>query len=401
MSEARGGGTDVVSAPAPTSPAPSPSRGTPAGPAAGPGAAWSTATTVALYVVSLAVAFGISALLVALTHGSPSKVFTAMYDGSIRSFGSLGYTLDNAAPLMIVAVGAIVSTRAGLFNIGQEGQVAIGAMAGAFVALKVHPAGPPVLVLALLAAAVGGALWAGIVALLRYWRGVEVVISSLLLVFVAEQVVFYALSRDFLLREHGAGGATLTESDQLSSKVQLPHIGTYPHFNFGSGLLIALALAAAVGLVMTRTTAGFRIRMLGYNPVAAKHVGIRAAWLGSVALLVSGACAGLAGGVLLTGQAYRITPTISGNVGWNGLLVALVARNNAWVAIGVAIGFGALQAGGGFLSTTGVPTDLVNVIEALVVLAAVFPPALQEVMRRRGRRVPAPTPASAIPGVAG
>jgi len=126
--------------------------------------------------------------------------------------------------------------------------------------------------------------------------------------------------------------------------------------------------------------------MLGHNPVAAKHIGIKAAWLGTAALLVSGACAGLAGGVLLTGQAYRITPTISNNVGWNGLLVALVARNNAWVAIGVALGFGALQAGGGFLSTTGVPTDLVNVIEALVVLAAVFPPALQEVMRRRARR---------------
>jgi simple sugar transport system permease protein len=375
------GVTDIVAVPAPE--APGPPGPTPEQVRAA--RVWSTARTVALYIVSLAVAFGISALLVAVTHGSPAKVFPAMFRGSLRSFGSLGYTLDNTAPLLIVAVGAIVSTRAGLFNIGQEGQVAIGAMAGAFVALKVHPAGAPVLVLSLLAAAVGGAIWAGIVALLRFWRGVEVVISSLLLVFVAEQVLFYSLSRTFLLKEHGAGGATLTESDQLSSKVQLPRFGTYPHFNVGSALIIALVLAAVVGLVMTRTTLGFRIRMLGHNPVAAKHMGIRAAWLGSVALLVSGACAGLAGGVLLTGQAYRITPTISNNVGWNGLLVALVARNNAWVAIGVAFGFGALQAGGGFLSTTGVPTDLVNVIEALVVLAAVFPPALQEVQRRRAR----------------
>jgi len=384
------GVTDVVAVPAPSPPSPSPGDG---GAGTAPGArAWSTAGTVLLYVASLAAAFGISALLVALTHGSPSKVFPAMYDGSVRSFGSLGYTLDNAAPLMIVAVGAIVSTRAGLFNIGQEGQLTIGAMAGAFVALKVHPAGGPVLVLALLAAAAGGALWAGLVALLRFWRGVEVVISSLLLVFVAGQVLSYALSRAFLLREHGANGANLTESDQLSSKVQLPHFGSYPHFNFGSGLLIALVLAAAIGLVMTRTTLGFRLRMLGHNATAAKHVGVRAAWLGTVALLVSGACAGLAGGVLLTGQAYRITPTISNNVGWNGLLVALVARNNAWVAIGVALGFGALQAGGGFLTTTGVPTDLVNVMEALVVLAAVFPPALQEVMRRRARRAAAGAP---------
>ena len=86
---------------------------------------------------------------------------------------------------------------------------------------------------------------------------------------------------------------------------------------------------------------------------------------------------------MLTGQAYRITPTISNNVGWNGILVAVVARNNAWVAVAVALAFGALQAGGGFLAATGVPTDLVNVVEALVVLALVFPPALEVLRRRR------------------
>ena len=345
----------------------------------------SALASVGLYVVAIAAAFALSAVIVALTHGSPSKVFTAMYDGSVKGWGQFGYTLDNATPLIIVAVGTIVSTRAGLFNIGQEGQLTIGAMTGAFVALKVHPAGPFVLVLTLVAAAVGGAIWAGIVALLRFWRGVEVVISSLLLVFVAFEVLSYALSRTFLLHEHGAGEASLTESDQLSGKVQLPRFGQYPHFNVGTGLLIALVLAGVVGFVLTRTTVGFRIRMLGLNPVAAKRVGIRAAWLGSIAIVVSGACAGLAGGVMLTGQAYRITPTFSNNVGWNGLLVALVARNNAWVAVGVALAFGALQAGGGFLAATGVPTDLVNVIVALVVLAAVFPPALQELRRRRAR----------------
>jgi len=340
---------------------------------------------VGLYLVTFAVALGISALTVALTHGSPSKVFTALYDGSVRGWGSVGYTLDNATPLMIVAVGTIVSTRAGLFNIGQEGQVTIGAMAAAFVALKVHPAGPVILVLALAAAAVGGALWAGIAAALRFWRGVEVVISSLLLTFVAFEVLDYCLSRTFLLHEHGAGGLSQTQSDQLSSKVHLPNYGRYPHFNFGTGLVVALVLAALIGLVLARTTLGFRLRMLGLNPVAAKHLGVSAAWLGTFAVLISGACAGLAGGVMLTGQAYRITPNFSNNVGWNGLLVALVARNNAWVAIGVALAFGGLQAGGGFLAATGVPTDLVNVIEALIVLAAVFPPALDEVRRRRER----------------
>jgi len=360
----------------------------PAPPSAAPGSgrARSIATTLLLYVASFAVALALSALLVEVTHGSPSKVFSALLDGSVRGWGSFGYTLDNATPLLIVAVGTIVSSRAGFFNIGQEGQLTIGAMTAAFVALKVQPAGPAVLILALVVGAVGGALWAGIAALLRFWRGVDVVISSLLLTFVAFQVLSYALSNNSLLHEHAAGGASLTESDQLSSRVQLPHFGEYPHFNFGSGLIIALVLAALIGLAMARTVWGLRLRMLGLNPVAAKRAGVRAATFGSLAIMVSGACAGLAGGVMLTGQAYRITPTISNNAGWNGLLVALVARNNAWVAIGVAIFFGGLQAGGGFLATTGVPTDLVNIIEALVVLAAVFPPAVQQLRKLRRAR---------------
>jgi simple sugar transport system permease protein len=342
------------------------------------------AFVVGLYVVSIAVALGISAIIVALTHGSPWTVFTALWDGSFNSWGSFGYTLDAAAPLLIVAVGTIVSTRAGLFNIGQEGQLAIGAMVAALVALKIDGPGPLMLVLALVAGAAGGAVWAGISALLRFWRGVEVVISSLLLVFVAFQLLSYALSTTALLHEN-AEGASLTESDPLPAGVRLPRLGTYPNANMSTALIIALVLAAVIGIAMSRTTWGFRLKMLGLNPVAAKRVGVRAAVLGSAALLVSGACAGLAGSVVLTSQAYRITPTISNNIGWNGLLVALVARNNAWVAIGVAILFGGLHAGGGFLASTGVPSDLVDIVEALVVLAAVFPPALLELRRRRAR----------------
>jgi len=350
---------------------------------------------IALYVVSFAVALGISALIVALTHGSPAKVFPALVRGSVRSWGAFGYTLDFAAPLLIVAVGTIVSTRAGLFNIGQEGQLTIGAMATAFVALKVPGPGPLILVLALIAGALGGALWAAIPALLRYWRGIEVVISSLLLVFVAFEVLSYSLSTTALLHETGAG-ASLTESDPLPSGAHLPRFGQYPNPNVSSALIIALVLAAVVGLLMSRTTLGFRLRLLGLNPVAAKRVGVRAAALGTFALMVSGGCAGFAGAVVLTGQAYRITPTVSNNIGWNGLLVALVARNNAWVAIVVAFFFGALEAGGGFLAATGVPTDLVDIVQALVVLAAVFPPALMEVRRRRARpQAVTPVPATA------
>jgi simple sugar transport system permease protein len=351
---------------------------------------------VLLYLVSVGVALAISALIVSLTHGSPSKVFSALYDGSVNGWGQFGYTLDNATPLLIVAIGTIVAVRAGYFNIGQEGQLTIGAMCAAFVALKVDGPGVLILVLALLAAAAGGAVWAGICALLRFWRGIDVVISSLLLIFIAGQLLSYVLSSPRLLQENISGGAQLTESDQLPAKVQLHRFGAYPHLNFSSGLLIALGLALVIGVFTTRTKWGFRLRMLGLNPVVAQRAGVSAAVLGSVAIIISGACAGVAGGVMLTGQAYRITPTISNNVGWNGLVVALVARNNPYVAILVALLFGALEAGGGFLATTGVPNDLVNIVQALVVLAVVFPPAVMELRRYRRARALA-TSAAAEP----
>ena len=347
----------------------------------------SATLTLAQFAAAIAAALGASAILVALTHGPASRVVSSMYDGSVNGWGSLGYTLDNAAPLLIVALGTIISVRAGQFNIGQEGQLMMGGLAGALVAIRLPGPGPLVLVAALAAAAAGGALWAGIGALLRYWRGVDIVISSLLLIFVAAQVLAYAVNNPWFIQERAVGSVRLAESDQISSHVRLPRLGHYPHANVGSGVLLALALALTVGLLLTHSRWGFRLRVLGLNPVAARRAGIDAALVGGAAIVLSGAFAGLAGGVVLTSSAYRLTPTFSNNIGWTGLLVALVARNDSGAAIATAVLFGALEAGGSFLSTAGIPTDLVPIVQALVVLGVVLAPAL--LRRVRPAAVPA------------
>ena len=341
---------------------------------------------VGLYVVSLGVALGLSALLVAVTGHSPSTVFADLYDGSVRGWGSIGYTIDQSTPLLIVALGAIISTRAGQFNIGQEGQLTIGAIAGGFVALKVSGPGPLIIVLTLVASAAGGALWSGISALLKYWRGVDVVISSLLLVFVAEELIQYVVNVQWLLAEPPInGGTAATQSSLLDSKYFLPHFGTYPHPNMGSGFVGAIVLAVLVFILLGRSRWGFRLKVLGLNPVVARRIGIRAGALGGLAVVLCGAFAGLAGGVMLTGQAHRLTPGFSNNVGWDGLLVALVAQNNALVAVVVALFYGGLETGGGLLATANVPSDLVNVVQALLVLGAVFPPAYRQLRQSRRR----------------
>jgi simple sugar transport system permease protein len=347
-------------------------------------------STLVLYVASLAVALGLAAAIVTLSGHSAWDTVLALYEGSLDGGASIGLTIDEAAPLLLVAVGAVVCARAGMFNIGQEGQLVIGATAGAAIALFVPGPGPLVLVLTLAGAALGGALWAGIPALLYYWRRVDVVISTLLLVFVSAQVVSFAVNRDYLLQETAVKGQVLApQSDLIPEGTQLARLGEYPGFNIGAGVFIALAVAAIAAVLLRYGTWGFRLRMLGLNPVAARRAGVRAAVVGGGALLISGACAGLAGGVMLTGSVYRLQAGLADNVGWEGLLVALVARNSPGLAVPVALFFGALRAGGGFLASTGVPRYLVSVVTALLVLAAVFPAAYTDLRARRRKGVPA------------
>ncbi|GAA3789511.1 ABC transporter permease [Sphaerisporangium flaviroseum] len=380
------------------------------------GRAW--VATCVLYLVSFAAALGAATALVTLTGHSVGETLLALYEGSLHGGASIGQTIDEATPLLLVATGAIICARAGIFNIGQEGQLLIGAMAGAAIGLFLSspvPGADPalgsgagsglsvgfsagsglsvgsgtgwvVLVLVLGGAALAGAVWAGIPALLFYWRGVDVVISTLLLVFVAVQLVSFAVNRDYLLQETAVKGQILSQqSDALPEGVRLPRLGEYPDFTIGTGVFVALALTVVVAVLLRYGRWGFRLRMLGLNRVAAHRAGVRAAALGGGALLLSGGFAGLAGGVMLTGTVFRIQPGLSDNVGWEGLLVALVARNHPLAAVPVAVFFGALRAGGGFLASTGVPRYLVSVVTALLVLAAVFPAAYAEARGRRRR----------------
>jgi ABC-type uncharacterized transport system permease subunit len=340
--------------------------------------------TVLLYAAAVLVALGLaSVLVVTVTDASPGDVFSALYEGSLSRPSAIGLTLDQAMPILIVALGAVIATRAGMFSIGPEGQLMIGALCGAFVAFKVG--GPPavILPLSLLGAAAGGALWAGIAALLRFWRGVDVVISTLLLNFIAVEVLSFAVNKSWLLQETTSNTQKLPQSDRLAGSYQITRLGSPPDFSVSSGIFLALALVAVVAFVLARTRWGFRLRMLGLNPNAARTAGVSMAVVGSSALLLSGAFAGLAGGVMFTGTVFRIQPGISANVGFDGLLCALIARRNALATVPVAFFFGMLRAGGGFLAATGVPRYLVDIVQALLVLAALTPPIVTAMWDRR------------------
>jgi simple sugar transport system permease protein len=339
---------------------------------------------VALYGGSILLALLISAFLVTSTGGSLGQVFRALLDGAVMKPGRWGNTLATAAPLLLVALGTIIAYRAGLVNIGQEGQLMMGAALAAFVGTRLSGYGPLLLVLALVAGIAGGATWAGIAAGMRL-RKVPEVISTLLLVTVAYQIGGFFVSRTYLLLDPDPNRPNRVQvSAQLSEDVRLPQLHLFGN-DIPISVLIAVALAIGLGFVLTRTIWGFRLRVLGHNSRAAQRMGVSSRKAGNLALILSGAFAGFAGSLMFTGGVanYTFTPGFANNIGWEGLLVALVARNHPIIVIPMAVIFAALRTGAGFLASTGVERKIVDVVQALLVLALLVPPAILYIRQRR------------------
>jgi simple sugar transport system permease protein len=358
--------------------------------------------TVSNYVVSIGVALALSALLVSFTGGSARAVLTALIDGSLASPGAWGLTLTTMAPLLLVAVGAVAATRAGLVNIGQEGQLLIGASFAAYLAVRFPGPGPLVLAVTLLFAAVGGGAWAGIAAGLKAWRNVPEVLTTLLLTFVAFALLTFGIRRRWLV-----GDRDTTRVNHINSGEQIPFDTRLPNLHvFGNSIdfsvLLALALAIAVSALFSRSRLGARIDMLGMNPRAAQRFGIPQRPVAAGVLVASGAFAGVAGAVLLTGGSSgdRLSAGYSGNFGWDGLLVALLARNRVLVAIPTAFVFAVLRSGSSFLAATGVDRKMTDVVQAMLVLALLIPPALDHMRQRRARLRPYPQAAETTPAPA-
>lgn len=339
---------------------------------------------VRLYALSFLTALAIAAVLVEATGGSTASVMRALFEGSLGSPEAIGLTINETIPVLIVALGVIVASRAGVVNIGPEGQLLIGGLFGAAVALRLAIPGPLMIPAVLLASAIGGGLWAGIAALLRHKRGVDVVISTLLLNLIALQVVSIAVNRRYLLQETPMnGGISSPTTDQIPGRARLPILQLTDRFTVSSGIVIAVAVLIAISLLVMRSRWGFKLRMLGLNPEAARRAGVREALIGGGALIVSGAMAGLAGGVVLSDRVFRVQGQFANNLGYNGLLVALIARRHPGAAVPAALLFGILRAGGGLVASAGVPRYVVDVMQALIVLAALFPPLLQAMRDRR------------------
>jgi simple sugar transport system permease protein len=325
---------------------------------------------------ALLTGLGVLALGLGLAGYDPASALRALWSGAFGSWYAItSATLVRAAPLIVIGLGLALSFRAGAFNIGAEGQFYAGAIAATWLGLHAGSLPWPVAVAVVLSGAVlAGALWVAVPVLLRLRYGVLEVISTLLLNFVAEAMT--SLMVQGPLQE---SQGIYPQSDAIAESARLPLLpGTRLH----AGILLALAGAVVLRHLFARTLWGFQLRAVGLGPRAAEISGrIDSRWMAAAALALSGAIAGLAGGVEVAGVSYALFQNLSPGYGFTAIAVALLGRLHPFGVVLAGLLFGALEAGAGAMQReAGVPAVAVYVVEAVVILVVL----LAESARRGG-----------------
>ena len=288
-------------------------------------------------------------------------------------------TLTVATPLIIAAAGMAVSFRAGLFNIGGTGQLIVGAMAAGYVGFAFQLPVVLHLLVALLAGVLAGGVWGGIAGFLKARFGANEVISTIMLNWIATYLLFFALKTTAFT---GANQSQPT-SPSVGENATLPLL-LGGGFRLHAGLFLAAGAAVLLWWLMSRSTIGFHFRAVGSNPRAARVAGISPARTAFLVLAVAGALVGLAGAVHVLGTERRLTEGVAGNIGFDAITVALLGRSGPVGIVLAGLLFAALSTGGRFMETNqGVPLDLVQVIQVLVVLFIAAPPLVRTLIGLR------------------
>jgi ABC-type uncharacterized transport system permease subunit len=320
-------------------------------------------TTIGAPVGAVVLGLLVGALLVVAAGGNPVSAYRALLDGAFGNSLAFGEVLAQATPLVIIGLGLAMAFRAGVWNIGAEGQLFVGALVGGAVAIELPVDSRPVLIIAALVAGMAaGAIWGLPVGVLRARWGVNEVITSLLLNYVGILLFSWAVRRP--LRDPAA-------VQGLSGK-EVPHAALLPDvsgFSVHIGVLIALALVPVVAYVMTRTPFGFRLRMLGAGAEAARVAGVPAGRFAIGLMMISGGLAGLAGIIQVLGVSLRLDPNLSSGTGFTAIVVALIGRRSAVGVLLAALFIAVLQAGGQAMSVTeNLPYAIVLAMEGVFVV---------------------------------
>lgn len=332
-------------------------------------------------VAALILALFVSGMIMLFCGYNPIEAYRAIFQGAFAGKRAWIQTLIQATPLIFTGLAYTVARKASLINLGIEGQLYMGALGAACVGLL--PLNLPSfiwLLASLLGAMAAGALYAGLVGFMKVKFGSNEVIATMMLNTVAVNVVAYLVN--YPLKAEGS----LAQTVKLPAQVLLPRLAG--KYQLTIAIFIAAAACFLIKFFMGRTVAGYEIRSVGLNPRAAETAGIRIGRVLIMAMMLSGCIAGLAGGSHVLGMDRRLIAGFSSGYGFDGIAVAALAAENPAAVIIAGIVFGALRAGCMVLNrTTSIPTEFVDVIQALVIIFVAAPALVRELsFRKNGRK---------------
>ena len=345
-----------------------------------------------LFILPLAAMFLamlIGALIMMATSVAPATIlqsFIAMAKGSVGSLHAISETLTAAIPLVLAGLGIGLAFRAGLFNIGAEGQMIVGGLAASIASFSITGASIWLhLPLVLLVGLAIGAVYAAIAGLLKAATGAHEVISTIMLNLISIRLLDYMLRQPFIQKE----GRSDPISKAVLESAELPRILGFVDANLRlhAGIFVMLAAVAVIYWLLFRSKLGFAFRISGENPGAARYAGIRAGLTIVMAMAIAGALAGLAGAIQVTGVLGRATPGFTAGIGFDAIAVALLGRSHPVGILLAGLLFGALEAGGRQMQVdAGVSIDMIGIIQALIIMFVaapllvrrIFPPLFRE-----------------------
>ncbi len=303
--------------------------------------------------------------------------YAALIQGAYGGTDRIVQTLVYTTPLVFGGLAVGFGFKAGLFNIGAQGQFLVGALGAVVVGVALADAPAPVAILAATTAGLaGGALWGFIPGFLKAVSGAHEVVSTIMLNYVAVQLLAALVSGP--LKVPKAPSPVTYDVGNAAFPIV---IGDTGHI----GIILALIAAGFVWWLLFRTTWGFEIRSVGANPDAARYAGMRPKVITIATMTFSGALAGLAGTSVLLGVTHSMTSSFGTTVGFDSIAVALLARSNPLGVVAAALLFGSMRAGAGLMQiNAGIPVELVDVLQATILLFLVASPVLRRVLRLRG-----------------
>jgi simple sugar transport system permease protein len=314
-------------------------------------------------LIAIASALLVGAIFILWAGGNPLFAYGVLVKESIFTYFGFGNTLNKMTPLLFTSLGVLVALRAGQFNIGGEGQIYLGALGSTLVGLYVQGLPPWLHIsLALLVGLAFGAVWGGIAGYLKAFRGVNEVITTLLLNYIAINFISYLVQ--YPLK---APDAPSPYSPLIAKSAQLPLIlpGSLAH----SGIILGLFVAVISSILLARSPFGYQITAVGFNPIASRYAGISVERTIILVMAIAGGLAGLAGSCEVMGAKYRLFEEVSPGYGFDAIAIAFLSRGSVLGVVLTSLFFAALRSGASVMQrSAGVPVTVVYLIQGLTVL---------------------------------